>query len=130
MSVSFVTKSLEPYTAPEPDPRDSESASRTYLTMHRIHGEHCARVVGPAEAGGFEALDTHPADALGTVDLDLPRSRRPPAAVLPEGAQVVDAATAGVIVAVADALNDTNRAKFLAMDLAMMGHVAWELASK
>lgn len=131
MSVTFVTKTPGPYTAPDPDPRDSEAASRTYLTIHRIHGEHTARVVGWQEdGGGYVALDIHPADALGTVDLDLPKNRRPKAAKLPESAMVVDAASAGVIVGVADALNDTNRAKFLAMDIVRMAHVAWELASR
>lgn len=42
---------------------------------------------------------------------------------------LVDATTANVCVRVHDALNETNRAKFAALSLAKMVHVAWETVS-
>ncbi len=47
----------------------------------------------------------------------------------PDGALMVDVQTANLLVTVAKALNPTNRAKFLAMDLGMMVDVAWKLVS-
>lgn len=44
-----------------------------------------------------------------------------------DGQLIVDVQTANLLVKVADALNPTNRAKFLAMDLGEMVDVAWKL---
>lgn len=41
----------------------------------------------------------------------------------------VDAWTAKAIVTVYDALGEDNRAKFMGMDIARMGHTAWKLVS-
>lgn len=47
----------------------------------------------------------------------------------PSGCLVMDVQTANVIVQVAGALNPTNRAKFLGMDLGAMATLAWKLVA-
>ncbi len=47
----------------------------------------------------------------------------------PDGALMVDVQTANLLVMVAKALNPTNRAKFLSMDLGSMVSVAWKLVA-
>ena len=128
LEVAFTAKDFSvPYDPPERDPRDGDRASRVYLTMHRIHGEHRARVVD--ESG--EILDIHPADVPDVEYLpawgDSLDRLEVGEVELPEGAIIVDAVTAGVIVGVADNLSDNNRANFLNRPIVSMGYIAWTL---
>jgi hypothetical protein len=43
---------------------------------------------------------------------------------------MIDAASACLIIQIADKLNPTNRKKFIGLPIATMGHIAWEMTSK
>lgn len=113
---------------PKPrDPRDDDRAARVYASCHYIRTMHQARTLGPDGA----MLDIHPADAVDLDDEDEQRwdQDQEARARLPAGSVVMDALSAGIILQVADALGDQNRARFLALELGKMGRVAWRLAN-
>ena len=117
MSVQFVAvdpKSVQEYEAPPRDPRDSDLADRRYRTFHRMAGEFQAGVVD--DTGRL--LDEHPADALERGPYQLTRGR-----------WIVDANTAGLIVQIADKLNDVNRERYLESPVPQMCDWAWKLVS-
>ena len=106
MSVKFVSYNPpEVYTPPERDARDNDRAHAMYSVMHRIKTEHQAACVNydGAHVADFDSSDP--------------------------GHTFVDAATASLIVQVADSLGDNNRAAFLALSVAQMAGIAWSVTS-
>lgn len=102
MPVAFTTvKPVEDYTPPAKRDGDSDRAHAVYVACHRA-AKTCT-AVKLAEDGQVVSATSR------------------------KGA-LVDMGSASVIVAVADALNEANRAKFLNMPIARMGTLAWRLA--